>query len=346
MIKSLTSLRGIFILFIFFHHCLNLYPGGGSMAVTFFFVLGGFAMTLGYKDRVLSPDFGYKQFLTKRFIKFYPLHWLCIIAVMPLLASSFGWKQIPILALNATLLQTWIPIKGVYFSFNAVSWYLADTVFFAVVFPFIFKWIYYASSKGRAVIATALLAVYVVVAILIPTEGYHAILYISPYMRLMDFVLGIFLALGYQKIKVHSLERKNNAVCQIAIFSIIALLVVESSLLSKNATLFAPVYWAPVALLILMASLSEQTWGRQILECKWLQSLGELSFVIFMVHQIILRYTTVVFEQFLHFENDIVYVVTTLTMTIVVSIVVDKYLLKPITQWLTKKIQPSLTAHS
>lgn len=44
MIKSLTSLRGIFILFIFFHHCMNLYPGGGSMAVTFFFVLGGFSM--------------------------------------------------------------------------------------------------------------------------------------------------------------------------------------------------------------------------------------------------------------------------------------------------------------
>lgn len=57
MIKSLTSLRGIFILFIFFHHCLSLYPGGGSMAVTFFFMLGGFAMTLGYKGKIVSKDF-------------------------------------------------------------------------------------------------------------------------------------------------------------------------------------------------------------------------------------------------------------------------------------------------
>lgn len=261
MIRSLTSLRGIFILFIFFHHCLNLYPGGGSMAVTFFFVLGGFAMTLGYKDRVLSPDFGYKQFLTKRFIKFYPLHWLCILAVTPLLASSFGWKQIPILALNATLLQTWIPIKGVYFSFNAVSWYLADTMFFAVIFPFIFKWIYYATPKGRALIAAALLTVYVVVAISIPEEEYHAILYISPYMRLMDFLLGIFLALGYLKLKDKKATKSNNKACTIAILTLIVLLVIESCLISENVRLFAPVYWAPVAFLILIASLSEQTRG-------------------------------------------------------------------------------------
>lgn len=65
-----------------------------------------------------------------------------------------------------------------------------------------------------------------------------------------------------------------------------------------------------------------------------------------MVHQIILRYTTVFFNKILHFESDIVYVVFTLAMTIVVSIVVDKYILKPITQWLTKRNQLSMTARS
>lgn len=135
MIKSLTSLRGIFILFIFFHHCLNLYPGGGSMAVTFFFVLGGFAMTLGYKDKITSKDFDYKQYLTRRCIKFYPLHLLCILAVMPLAFLSFTWLDVPKLAVNAVLLQTWVPIQKWYFSFNWVSWYLANTMFFAVVFP-------------------------------------------------------------------------------------------------------------------------------------------------------------------------------------------------------------------
>ena len=346
MIKSLTSLRGIFILFIFFHHCLHLYPGGGTMAVTFFFVLGGFALTLGYKDKIVSKDFDYKQYLTRRCIKFYPLHWLCILAVMPLALLSFRWLDVPKLMLNAALLQTWVPIPKWYSSFNWVSWYLANTVFFAVVFPFVFRWIASASPKGKGLIAAVMAIIYMVVAVMIPEEKYHAILYISPYMRLMDFMFGIFLALGYLKLKDRSMEKWNNAVCQIAIVSLIVLLVVESCLLSENATLFALVYWVPVALLILVASLSERVGGGQFLQNKWLQRLGELSFTIFMVHQIILRYTTVVFNKILHFENDIIYVAFTLTMTIVVSIVVDKYILKPITQWLTKRNQQSMIARS
>ena len=261
MIKSLTSLRGIFILFIFFHHCLNIYPGGGSMAVTFFFVLGGFAMTLGYKDKIESEGFDYKQYLTRRCIKFYPLHWLCILTVLPLVLLSFTWLDVPKLMLNAALLQTWIPLKGVYFSFNAVSWYLANTMFFAVVFPFVFRWIAGASPKGKGLIAAVMAIIYVVVAVMIPEEKYHAILYISPYMRLLDFMLGIFLALGYLKLKERPMEKWNNAVCQIAIVSLIVLLVVESCILSENTTLFAPVYWIPVALLILIASLSERVGG-------------------------------------------------------------------------------------
>ena len=282
MIKSLTSLRGIFILFIFFHHCLSLYPGGGSMAVTFFFMLGGFAMTLGYKGKIVSKDFDYKQYLTRRCIKFYPLHLLCILAVMPLAFLSFTWLDVPKLALNAVLLQTWVPIQKWYFSFNWVSWYLANTMFFAVVFPFVLRWIAGASPKGKRLIAGVMTVIYVVVALLIPEEKYHAILYISPYMRLMDFMFGIFLALGYLKLKDRPLEKWNNVVCQIAIVSLIVLLVVESCLLSENATLFAPVYWIPVALLIVIAALSERVyWGgadstKQMATAPWRTELHHL----------------------------------------------------------------------
>lgn len=261
MIKSLTSLRGIFILFIFFHHCLNLYAGGGTMAVTFFFVLGGFAMTLGYKDKVAKPDFNYRQYLTRRCIKFYPLHWLTLLAALPFAVLSFNKWTLPTLTLNAVLLHTWIPIYDVYFSYNAVSWYLADTMFFAVVFPFIFKWIAGATPKGRGMIAMMMAIIYLLMAVLIPENKYHAILYISPYMRLMDFVLGIYLALGYLKLKDKKTTKWNSKACQIAILALIVLLVIESCLLSENERLFAPVYWIPVAFLIMIASLSERIGG-------------------------------------------------------------------------------------
>lgn len=348
MIKSLTSLRGIFILFIFFHHCQNIYPGGGSMAVAFFFILGGFGLTLGYKDKVKSQDFSYRQYLTKRFTKFYPLHWLCLLAALPFVILSFNFKQLPVLAINAALLQTWIPIKGVYFSFNAVSWYLADTLFFAVVFPFLLRWIVNASTSGRVLIATFFAVIYAVIAIITPLDMHHAILYISPYMRQADFVFGIYLALGYLKLKKKPTGiLKNSFLSQLLVLVLIVLLVVESCVLSEETVLFAPVYWPFVALLILAVSLSEVTWGGQvILQNKYLQRLGNLSFTIFLVHQLVFRYTTVFFEKILHFENVIVYVIFTLILTLIVSVVVEKYMLKPITQWLTKRIQPSMTARS
>lgn len=52
------------------------------------------------------------------------------------------------------------------------------------------------------------------------------------------------------------------------------------------------------------------------------------------------------FSKIFHIENDIVYVIFTLVLTIIASIVVKKNILNPITQWLTKRIQPSTIARS
>ena len=318
------------------------------MAVTFFFVLGGFGMTLGYKERVLKPDFSFREYITKRCVKFYPLHWLTLLVAIPLVLQTFNWSQIPIFFVNASLLQTWVPSMHVYFSYNWVSWYLANTMFFAVVFPFLLRWIVNASSSGRVLIATTFALTYAVVAIVIPADMHHAILYISPYMRLTDFVLGIYLALSYLKLKEKPIYLlKNSVVARLLVLSLIVLLVIESCLLSEGTVLFAPVYWPFVALLILIASLSETVGGGQILlQNNLLQHLGELSFTIFLTHQLICRYTIPLFNRVLHLHNDVIYVIFTLTLTIIVSYLMEKFLLTPITQWLTKRIQPSMTARS
>ena len=68
-----------------------------------------------------------------------------------------------------------------------------------------------------------------------------------------------------------------------------------------------------------------------------MQRLGELSFVIFLTHQLVLRYTTELFDMY-ELKNDIVYVIITLLLTSFVSIVLERYFLKPISKWLTKRI--------
>ena len=263
MIKSLTSLRGIFIIFIFFHHCLNLYPGGGTMAVAFFFVLGGFSMTLGYMKKIDNVDFNYRHYIIRRSLKLFPLHWLCLIVAVFLafFTHRLGLQQLSVLAFNALLLHTWLPVEKVYFSFNAVSWYLADTMFFAAVFPFLLRWIINASKIGKLLIAVSFALMYTLVAVILPVEWRHAILYISPYMRLTDFVFGIFLSLGYLKLKEQVVDRKQGVVFQITIIAAIALLVVESCLVSESISFIAPIYWPLVSIVIVFASLSGTAGG-------------------------------------------------------------------------------------
>lgn len=318
------------------------------MAVAFFFVLGGFSMTLGYKDKVTKSDFNYQQFLTRRCIKFYPLHWLCLMLAMPLALLSFSWFDVPKLILNVALLQTWIPIMDYYFSFNWVSWYLADTMIFAVVFPFVFKWIDSATTKKKVMMVMVMAIIYTFVVLMISGDLFHAILYISPYMRLMDFIFGILLAITYLNL-IEKLQVTWSCVkYQIVIFSLIVFLVVESCLLSEKETFFAPVYWIPIALLIIITSLSERGWGGHLfLKNKYIVKLGELSFIFFMIHQIILRYTWIIFEKILYIDTSvIIYIVFTLVLTLIASIIIDKHFLKPITQWLTKRTQRSMIAHS
>lgn len=82
------------------------------------------------------------------------------------------------------------------------------------------------------------------------------------------------------------------------------------------------------------------------MENKLLLRLGELSFIIFMIHQLVISYSTFIFGKILHLDNIFIFVLFSLVLTVVLSVVVERLFLKPITQWLTKKIQPSLTVRS
>ncbi len=220
-------------------------------------------------------------------------------------------------------------------------------MFFAIIFPFLYKWIITSSKQGRALIALLFASMYFIVAVLLPVDKYHAILYIAPYMRLTDFVFGIYLALIFSSLKEKSIKWRNEKVIsQLIPLLLIALLVVESCVLPKDLRLIAPVYWLFIGLLILSSSLMLTDQGGNLINNKYFQRLGEISFIIFMIHQIVLRYTTLLFEDVLHIENCIVYIVLTLFLTIFLSLVIEQHILKPITQWLTKRNQQSMTARS
>lgn len=321
------------------------------MGVAFFFVLSGFSMTLGYHERVMSPDFNYKQYLTRRAIKFYPLHWMTLLANIPLtLMSVFHWWLIPLFFVNAALLQTIFPIQEVYFSFNAVSWFLSDILLFTVAFPFVFRKIIAMTKSALFIIMTAGLVVYGIIVLTsfhLPDSVMKGIVYISPFVRLFDFVFGILLGLVFlpmkQKLRTMQYPRYKGVIMKgvimIGVIVMIALLMVESLVLSDKISLIAPLYWPLIAFLIMMAALPNKL---ILLENNILIRLGECSFTIFLVHRLPLRYTS----KLLQIDNRVLYVLFCLVFTIALSLIVEKNILNPITQWLTKRNQQFMTARS
>lgn len=196
MIKEFNPLRAILIFFIFLHH-RQVWPGAGGMAVACFFVLGGFCSALGYVDKVRRPDFHYGQYLVGRLVKYYPLHWLyfCIAVLWT------RWFYLKALGINAFLLQSWIPDKIFYFSYNAASWYLSDVVFFVWICPFLLR--FFASRSTRQLVFGLLVTIllYIMGTLFVPTDLHHALLYINPLSRMFDFSVGLVGGLLYLRWK-------------------------------------------------------------------------------------------------------------------------------------------------
>ena len=167
------------------------------MAVACFFVLGGFCSALGYVDKVKRPDFHYGQYLVGRLVKYYPLHWLylCLSVVWT------RWFCLKALGINALLLQSWVPDKNFYFSYNAASWYLSDVVFFVWICPFLLR--FYASKSTRQLVFGLLVTIllYIAGTLFVPTDLHHALLYINPLSRMFDFAVGLIGGLLYLRWK-------------------------------------------------------------------------------------------------------------------------------------------------
>ena len=195
MIRSLTGWRYVFAVVIFLPHYLidgkSALQAGGVIGVTFFFMLSGFLLAYGYKKRLLTREMTTCDFWKARVVKLYPLHLLCFAAIFLLGIRSFAMTDLPKAALNLLLLQSWVPLSDYYMSYNAVSWFLSDELFFYLMFPFVLPVLLNSSGKKIAVGAGIFAILYSTAAALIPLDHYHAYFYINPLFRFADFVFGI-----------------------------------------------------------------------------------------------------------------------------------------------------------
>ena len=323
--RALQSLRFIFALMIFFHHVPGstghgLFAAGGSCSVSFFFILSGFVLAMVYGDKVLKGDVNYSSFLVKRLSKIYPIHLFCLILWVIIKSindmSFLSIDKICHLIPNFLLLQSWLPDRGVYFSGNALSWFLSDMLFFYLMFPFVMHAIFAINEQNNKLgrignkciglkymfnsintpFVVFLILLYGVVLYFVNKDLVHPLLYINPLFRIYDFILGIILYSLYRYIsnifgeKIFAASVFFKTMIELFVISLLVAQIVIYKYIPDRLGM-ATYWWIVLPVLILFESLFDTFGGgvvTKILNNKYLVMLGDLSFCMYMVHILVI----------------------------------------------------------
>jgi peptidoglycan/LPS O-acetylase OafA/YrhL len=150
---SLTLTRWIAALCVVYFHFgttdKSSWSGQLNLAVSYFFVLSGFVMVVAHQH---ENRLNFWYFIGKRLARIYPLYLLALIVF-----SMINWVlhhvfSLPLFAINALLLESWIPGKAL--SYHFPGWSLSTEFFFYLSFPFIWNRIFSKYTLQKMLVLT------------------------------------------------------------------------------------------------------------------------------------------------------------------------------------------------
>lgn len=349
MITSLQALRFIFALFIFSEHYPldaqhpHLIDAAGAMGVSFFLILSGFVMSVGYESRVQEESFSWKTFMLKRLIRLWPLHLLCLGTWIILAYAAWGSSAIyPLPLLGNALLLQWLPIEHI--GGNSVAWCLSILVIFYAVYPLL------ARLKTTQLILCTLL-IHIGLRLFADTlEGVDAHWYWCrlPISRILDFLIGI---LCYRSYKYIIKQYGEKCLSQLSIgyrwlieLFPIALCTWGLIILNAHYTPYGAVayFYLPCYLMILVFALSSTYPNRasiaNLISCPWLIYLGEISFSFYMIHNLVILFVKQILSRIAPGVGWEPRLAITVVVTILLSILISRYYETPIANYLSKRL--------
>ena len=294
MIHSLQALRVLFAFCIFVHH-LGCFEAGGSCGVSFFFLLGGFALSAGYADKVSAAGFSWSHYMGRRLLRMYPLHLVTLLAalcVRYVVCDESHFQETPLLA-NILLLQSWFPWYSVFFSGNPVSWYLSDLLFYYALFPGLVRlWKTFGASHRQYLAAALFFAAagYLLFQHYLPGLYGNQLLYIHPLFRLPDFLLGCATFYIYRHCQGFRITARQSTFFEILSICLVLAAVGAYYYLPANAT-YALLFWLPSSLLVLSFALGERQGGfiSSFFKHKYWQQSARYAFSFYMSHWMCIR---------------------------------------------------------
>jgi peptidoglycan/LPS O-acetylase OafA/YrhL len=273
----------------FYYHFPEIFKAGAEM-VTFFFVLSGFLLYLGYHQRELIS---LRQYFTKRAIRILPLYYVAFLMTVVLrgIAGRLSFSEFFI---NLFCLQSWFvsPI-----SFNFTSWFVSDLVFFYCLFPFILAFLKKHKPAPAHMIAASLLLWLVTQGILTSLLnshfylGYpsysHDLLFYLPLPHFCSFFMGIC---GAYCVRAYDLRERRGEV--VSLLRTVLLLAAVAGLIqvlprfTRGLGFELPFYsslYAPVFLAVIMNITLSRNSVLRMLSWRRFVFWGEVSYALYII---------------------------------------------------------------
>lgn len=297
MINTLQSLRGVFVIMVFLSHfvinqaCDRVFYNGGTMAVEYFILLSGFVLCAGYEMHIEQSRIGYKDFIVKRLIRIYPLHFVCLLlwVIVNLKHVEYLFPEvIP----NLFLIQAWFPDMNVFYGCNTPSWYLSALLFCYLMFPLLIRF-YERMPKAFVTVWGVLMVLYVdFLAFRCDGSVELWLTRVIPSTRLLDFMLGMLLWQLFSSVRqsgfANRLRSLSYGVKTLVECLPVALYVAATCFASGLSVpwLSQSVWWLPTIVCILTFSLLDKAGGAlsRLLECRPLLVFGNASFCFYLLH--------------------------------------------------------------
>jgi peptidoglycan/LPS O-acetylase OafA/YrhL len=290
-LRALTSVRFFFAAMVFFGHFaghqyatapINMptfLSNVAPIAVSWFFILSGFIIAYNYPTLTSSAD--RKSFLIARVARLWPVH---IITTIAMILLQGGGKYYPFFL---TMTHAWTANPNMTMAYNGPSWSISDEMFFYVAYVGVVapvRWLRVLTIVAPMALAVALpMSQGCFLPSQDPASGAGTPLCVTliatfPPARLIEFLAGVVL--------FHVRPRVPQLLGLAAAIAAVCGYLPEVG----GNSLFAYLVWQLEVIVgggLLIASLANEGWLARLLSVRWLIIGGEISYSIYMTHQIV-----------------------------------------------------------
>lgn len=347
---QIDSLRLIAMLLVFSTHSLMIMHAGeegltfhskyccyGICGVSFFIILSGLLASYTYKP--IDSKIQYIEYIKKRALRMFPMHWVCMLMFLPLSFVFYGTSKVLTSLLASTfLIQSFSPYTVM--AVNGPAWTISVLMIYYMLTPALMKGINRLPKNLTLYIAViALLLVmedvwYEFLHTTFPKDPwyYHS----GIHCQIFTYLIGLFLGCICKHFPINETLEKHASIIEIATVLVLVFLVLNF----RQKYLF----YHPAMVLFIYVFFQGKGILSRLLSNKALWHLSKISFAFYLTHFFFVHLTLYLsmFKwrnfQTLTLQQGFILTIAALFATFLTSFVLYELVEKRLTTYLSRKI--------